>query len=73
MTYVAWITTPKLDRFKRLGPVTAEGTFSGYADWSKFMVIVSAETRPDGEAPSKDILLTGISPSGWRKSRVSSG
>lgn len=62
--YVAWATTPELDRVVRLGVLGEDGTVHGRLAWNKFLVLVSAETEADGERWRGPILLTGLSPSG---------
>lgn len=43
--YVAWVTTPSLDRIERLGTVGSDGTVNGSVRWNKFLVVVTLEPR----------------------------
>lgn len=62
--YVAWATTPELDRVVRLGVLGEDGIVRGRLEWNKFLVLVSAEASARGERWEGPILLTGTSPSG---------
>lgn len=62
--YVAWATTPELDRVRKLGVIGEDGIVTGRADWNKFLVLVTVEESDDGERWQGPILLTGLSPSG---------
>lgn len=42
-TYVAWITSPDLQRVERLGPLAADGTIRGSHAGAAFLVVVSRE------------------------------
>ena len=60
-TFVAWVTTPQLDRIHRIGPLDAEGRVEGDVEWNKFLVVVTLEPAdaptagpadPGGEGPT---------------------
>ena len=60
---VAWLATPLFDRVVRLGPV-GNGTRSiGEIDFNKFMILVTAEARPDPPEWEGRLLLRATSPS----------
>ena len=60
---VAWLATPLFDRIVSLGPV-ANGTRSiGEIDLNKFMLLVTAEARPDAPEWEGRLLLRATSPS----------
>ena len=60
---VAWLATPLFDRIVNLGPV-ANGTRSlGEIDLNKFMLLVTAEARPDAPEWEGRLLLRATSPS----------
>ncbi len=62
--YVAWATTPVMDPVVRLGEV-GNGTFEdlGPVAFDKFVILVSAEARPDPETRAGRLILRGASPS----------
>lgn len=62
--YVAWASTPELDRVVNLGALGEDGIVRGRVGWNKFLVLVTAEAAADGERWEGPILLTGTSPSG---------
>ena len=60
---VAWLATPLFDEVVNLGPV-ANGTRSiGEIDLNKFMILVTAEARPDAPEWEGRLLLRASSPS----------
>ncbi len=60
---VAWLATPLFDTVINLGPV-ANGTRSiGEIDLNKFMILVTAEARPDAPEWEGRLLLRASSPS----------
>lgn len=63
-SYVAWVATPELDQYQRLGTIGDANRLEGSVGWNQFLVFVSEETNPDLEHWSGPIVLTGISPSG---------
>ncbi len=62
--HVVWAATPELDRHVRLGTLGPEGRVAGELAWNKFLVFVTAESSPEPESWSGEILLSGLSPSG---------
>lgn len=62
--HVVWAATPELDRHVRLGTLGPEGRVEGELAWNKFLVFVTAESSPEPESWSGEILLSGLSPSG---------
>jgi hypothetical protein len=63
--YVAWITTPELDRTEKLGSVMASGTYTyRVSTMNKFILLISLEASEEVEKRSGPTLLRGISPSG---------
>lgn len=66
--YVAWATTPTLDRIDRLGTVPESGTLNGELRWNKFLLLVTLE--PEGPLTHEGleglgpIVLRGMSRSG---------
>ena len=64
-TYVAWLTTPELDRFDKLGPVEPSGTFSyRVSTMNKFILLVSLEASEAVTKRAGPTVLRGVSPSG---------
>lgn len=63
--YVAWEVSPDLSRWHRLGVVTNGTTTVGRAEWNKFLLVITAEPRPDATTHSGPTVLHGTSPSGW--------
>ena len=58
--FVAWVTTPQVDRVRRIGPLDA-GRAEGPVEWNKFLVVVTLE--PEGSAtaaPMNGDALTGM-------------
>ena len=63
-SYVAWVATPELDQYHRLGAIGDSNTLEGAVGWNQFLVFVSEESDPDIEKWDGPIMLTGLSPSG---------
>ncbi len=64
--YVAWVTTPALDKTIRLGVLGKDGTASGQITFNKFLLVVSLE-EDDGSSSKRwkgPIALRGMSRSG---------
>ena len=64
--YVAWLATPNLKEYRRLGLFSAEHELSADVSWNKFIVFVtleSIETSKD-EAWQGPVVLRGMSRSG---------
>lgn len=66
--YEVWLTTPRLDEVRDLGPIDNNGTVRAQADWNKFTIIVSAEPNPVPRKWGKAIALIGRSPSSLMQS-----
>ena len=64
-TYVAWITSNDLSKVVRIGAFQAGESVKGTVAMNKYMVIVTAETKPDGEKWAGPIVLRGRSPSSY--------
>ena len=65
-SYVAWVTTPGLDRITRLGVLGADGKVRGQVEFNKFLLVVSHE-EDDGSSSKRwkgPIALRGMSRSG---------
>jgi hypothetical protein len=63
---VAWVTTPQVDRIRRLGAFDDDLSVRGEVSWNKFLVVVTLEDRDDpaAETWSGPIVLRGMSRSG---------
>ena len=60
---VAWLATPLFDTAVSLGPVTNGTRSIGEITLNKFMILVTAEERPDGAEWEGRLLLRATSPS----------
>ena len=61
--FVAWLATPLFDTVVNLGPV-GNGTESiGEISLNKFMILITAEARPDGDEWAGRLVLRATSPS----------
>jgi len=69
--YEVWLTTPKLDVVRDLGPLQNNVTVHAQADWNKFTIIVSAEATPAGRKWGTAVALIGRSPSSLMQSFAS--
>lgn len=69
--YVAWAVSPDLTRWKRLGAVENGTSVVGTADLNKFLLVITAEERPDPAEHAGPTVLHGTSPSGWLQSFLS--
>ncbi|MDH3223458.1 MAG: multicopper oxidase family protein [Gemmatimonadota bacterium] len=61
--YVAWLTTPVFDPVINLGAVENGRQELGRIDLQKFMVLITAEDRTDGDDWAGRLVLRGASPS----------
>jgi suppressor of ftsI len=61
-TYVAWVTTPLLRPFEKVGPVAEGRSARGSVAFNQFMVMVSAEPSGDVTERSGPLVLRGTSP-----------
>lgn len=64
--YVVWLTTPEVDRIRRLGVVDPGAAFQGRSSWNKFLVVVTLEADDDPAASTwaGPIVLRGMARSG---------
>ncbi len=64
--YTVWLTTPEIDRVKRLGVLDADGLVSGRVEWNKYLVVLTVEPTDDPSATiwSGPIVSRGMSRSG---------
>ena len=62
-TYVAWVTPPELDPMRRLGVVGDGTTQLGTVDFTKYLILISAEASPDVTERQGPLVLRGLSPS----------
>ena len=60
---VAWLATPLFDRITNLGPVTNGTHRIGEISLNKFMIMITAEMRPDAPEWEGRLLLRATSPS----------
>ncbi len=63
-TYVAWVASPQLDVYERIGPLESHARARGSTTLPKWLAIVTVENGPGGEKPSGPIVAHGLSPSG---------
>jgi hypothetical protein len=63
-TYVAWVASPQLDTYRRIGPLEANARVRGSTDLPKWLAVITVETGPGGERPAGPIVVHGLSPSG---------
>lgn len=70
--YVAWLTTPALDRTEKLGVVDPSGSFAfRVSTMNKFILMVTLEATPGVAKRRGPIVLRGVSPSGLMQSFAS--
>lgn len=65
--FVAWVTTPELDKVKMIGSLNKEFEVSGTVEWNKYIVVITLEKEvPDENARmwSGPIAFRGLSRSG---------
>jgi hypothetical protein len=67
-TYVAWATTPDLQRWDRLGTITNGTTTVGHVTLNKFLLVITAEPDSAPKVHAGPTVLHGTSPSGWLQS-----
>ncbi len=74
-TYVAWVTTPSLDRVRLVGALDEQGGIRGTVQWNKFLVVITLEPRLDPEATtwSGPIVMRGMSRSGMMHTMAGHG
>jgi len=66
--YVAWATTPDLQRWDRLGSISNGTTTVGHVALNKFLLVITAESDSAAKAHVGPTVLHGTSPSGWLQS-----
>ncbi|MBO6585171.1 MAG: hypothetical protein JJ953_03595 [Gracilimonas sp.] len=66
-TFVAWVTTPSLDKVKLLGALDKNLETSGTVDWNKYIVVITLEegvSKSNSSTWSGPIAFRGLSRSG---------
>lgn len=66
-TFVAWVTTPSLDKVKLIGALDKDLKISGTVDWNKYIVVITLEEEVPGKNTdmwSGSIAFRGLSRSG---------
>ncbi|MDR9418724.1 hypothetical protein [Gracilimonas sp.] len=66
-TFVAWVTTPSLDKIKMIGPLDENMEVSGTVEWNKYIVVITLEEEtpdPNTNMWSGSIAFRGLSRSG---------
>jgi hypothetical protein len=66
--YVAWATTPDLQRWDRLGTITNGTSTVGHVTLNKFLLVITAEPDSAPKVHGGPTVLHGTSPSGWLQS-----
>jgi hypothetical protein len=63
--YIAWAAPPSLDRFERIGELSADLTVTGRVHFNKFLIFITRSADAATQAPLRDpIVLRGTSRSG---------
>lgn len=64
--YVAWVTTPDLDRVRRLSSLDATGVAHGTVEWIQFLIVVTLEPSmsPEAQRWEGPVVMRGVSRSG---------
>jgi hypothetical protein len=64
--FVAWTTTPSIDRIARIGTLDEDGATTGPVEWNKFLVVITLEPvgYADETSWSGPVILRGMSRSG---------
>ncbi len=72
---VAWVTTPEIDRIRRLGTLDGSLRAGGTVDWNQFLVVVTWEPDddPTAESWSGPVAFRGMSRSGMMHTMVGHG
>jgi hypothetical protein len=73
--FVAWATTPELDRVVRIGTLDESGSAHGPVEWNKFLVVVTLEPAgvEGADAWTGPIVLRGMSRSGMMHTMAGHG
>lgn len=61
-TYIAWVFPPRLDPVVRLGALV-DGHLDARIDLDQFLIVVTAESRPDARTREGRLVVRGISAS----------
>ncbi|HKP30692.1 MAG TPA: hypothetical protein VJU15_14875 [Gemmatimonadales bacterium] len=69
-TYLAWMASPDLKTWRRLGTVRNGTTVVGQADLNKFLIVVTAEADSMATERKGPTILHGPSPSTWLQSML---
>lgn len=74
-TLVAWVTTPDIDRVRRIGALDEHLRASGTVAWNKFLVVVTHEATDDPTQAtwSGPIAFRGMSRSGMMHTMAGHG
>ncbi|MBD3617512.1 MAG: hypothetical protein HUJ22_13170 [Gracilimonas sp.] len=75
-TFVAWVTTPSLDRIKLLGTLDKDFKASGTVDWNKYIVVITLEEDVPANNSSMwsgTIAFRGLSRSGFMHTMAGHG
>lgn len=73
--YVAWASTPNLDRIQRLGVLDRNSQVAGRVTWNKFLVIITLEPSAAdlGDTWRGPVVLRGMSRSGLMHTQAGHG
>ena len=65
-SYVAWLATPDLKDYQRLGPMPADNVLSAEVSWNKFIVFITleADDAPEDAPWQGPVVMRGMSRSG---------
>lgn len=74
-TYVAWVTTPNLDKIRMLGILDENFQTSGKVTWNKYLVVITKEssTANLGSMWEGPIVMRGMSKSGYMHTMAGHG
>lgn len=67
-TYVAWVASPQLDTYQRIGPLEGNARARGTTDLNKWLAVITVENGAGGDRPAGAIVAHGLSPSGRMQS-----
>ena len=72
---VAWVTTPDIDRIRRVGALDDDLRVRGSVAWNQFLVVITWEPSDDPEAEtwSGPVAFRGMSRSGMMHTMVGHG
>ncbi|MDZ7715965.1 MAG: hypothetical protein U5J95_07090 [Balneolaceae bacterium] len=74
-SYVAWVTTPNLDKIKMLGVLDGNLKASGTVEWNKYLVVITKESSSQniGGMWQGPIVMRGMSKSGYMHTMAGHG